>query len=105
MRMSITKIPNTRLHWSVHSFNEKIRFVMPRKRWEDIKTNLHLVDNNNLAGNDKLAKVRLLVDHLHKAFGKIPKDEQICVDEQMVPFKESTIIIYSIKIYFLIFCY
>ena len=87
MRMSITKISNTRLHWSAHSFNEKIKSLMSRKRWESIKSNLHLVDNDNLNKNDKLAKVRLLIDHLQKAFREIPKEENLSIDEQMVPFK------------------
>ena len=87
MRMSITKISHTRLHWSALSFNEKIKSLMSRKRWETIKANLHLVDNANLNANDKLAKVRLLIDHLQKAFREIPKEEHLCVDEQMVPFK------------------
>ena len=87
MRMSITKISNTRLHWSAHSFNEKIKSLMSRKRWESIKSNLHLVDNDNLNKDDKLGKVRLLIDHLQKAFREIPKEENLSIDEQMVPFK------------------
>ena len=60
---------------------------MSRKRWETIKTNLHLVDNSTVNGGDRLVKVRLMIDHLQKAFREIPNDKHLAVDEQMVPFK------------------
>lgn len=87
MQMSITKINNTRLHWSSFAINEKIASLMSRKRWEDIKASIHLVDNSNLDSTDKLVKVRLLVDHLRNKFQKIPMEEHLSVDEQIVPFK------------------
>ena len=75
------------LHWSSHSFNGKISSTMSRKRWEQIKANLHLVDNDTLNRDDKLAKVWMLIDHLRCEFRKITMLENLCVDEQMVPFK------------------
>ncbi|KAF2354490.1 PiggyBac transposable element-derived protein [Trinorchestia longiramus] len=87
MQMSVTKIDNTRLYWSAHALNENISQIMSRKRWEDIKSNLHFVDNSSLNSSDELAKVRLLVDHLKEKFKQIPMEENLCVDEQIVPFK------------------
>ena len=66
MQMSLTKLSNTRSHWSLHSFNQNISSTMARQRWEDIKSNLHFVDNSTINSNDKLAKVRLLLDHLRR---------------------------------------
>ena len=60
---------------------------MSRERWEDIKSNLHLVDNTVIDSNDKLGKIKPLVDHLRKEFQTIPMKEHLSVDEQMVPFK------------------
>ncbi|XP_047500267.1 piggyBac transposable element-derived protein 3-like [Penaeus chinensis] len=37
--------------------------------------------------NDKLSKVRPLLEHLRSKFKEIPMTEYLCVDEQMVPFK------------------
>ena len=87
MQMSITKIANTHLHWSSYTLNENISEIMSRKRWENIKSNLYLVDNTTLDSNDKLSKVKLLVDYLRQEFKKIPMEEYLSIDEQMVPFK------------------
>ncbi|KAF2355450.1 PiggyBac transposable element-derived protein, partial [Trinorchestia longiramus] len=75
------------LHWSEYAMNDKISSTMSRKRWEDIKASLHLVDNSKLDPSNKLAKVRLLVDHLREKFQKLPMEEHLSVDEQIVPFK------------------
>ncbi|XP_037773143.1 piggyBac transposable element-derived protein 3-like [Penaeus monodon] len=86
--MSVSKIPNTRLHWSSFSVgSEQISSVMSRDRWEEIKVNLHLTDNSQIDPNDKLSKVRPLLEHLRSKFKEIPMTEYLCVDEQMVPFK------------------
>lgn len=59
MNMSISKIPNTRLHWSTSSLgNEKVSSVMSRDRWENIKMKFHLTDNSKIDKHDKLSKVR-----------------------------------------------
>ena len=72
---------------------------MSRDRWEDIKHKLHLVDNTYLTNKspyeDKLFKIRPMVDHLREKFQAIPKMQNLCVDEQMVPFKDKS----SIKKY------
>ena len=87
MQMSVTKISDTRMHWSQYFFSDKISSTMTRQRWEDIKPNLHLVDNSTINKNDKIGKIRMLVNHLRQEFQKIPMLEFLSVDEQMVPFK------------------
>ena len=87
MQMSVKKISDTRMHWSQYSFSNKISSTMTRQRWEDIKSNLHLVDNSTINENDKIGKIRILVDHLRQEFQKIPMLEFLSVDEQIVPFK------------------
>nr|XP_027235887.1 piggyBac transposable element-derived protein 3-like [Penaeus vannamei] len=88
MIMSVSRIPNTRLHWSCFSVgSEKISSSMSRDRWEEIKMNLHLTDNSQIDPNDKLSKIRPLLEHLRSKFKEIPMTEYLCVDEQMVPFK------------------
>ena len=90
---SISKLPSARLHWSIHlgPLREFASSIMSRNRWEEIKANLHLVDNNTLPADstnrDKLFKVRPMVDHLKTEFKKIPMNQHVCIDEQMVPFK------------------
>lgn len=91
MYMSISKISNTRLHWSgICLGNETVSSNMSRDRWETIKMKLHLVDNSQLNANDKVCKVKPLLDHLRAKFKEIPMTEYLSVDEQMVPYKGSS---------------
>ena len=91
---SISKLPNIRMHWSTQlgPLSEIASEVMSRNRWEEIKSRLHIVDNSTLDPNpsnnkDKLFKVRPLVGHLRSKFQEIPMTQDLCIDEQMVPFK------------------
>ncbi|KAK3889423.1 hypothetical protein Pcinc_006587 [Petrolisthes cinctipes] len=85
LHMSLSKLPYTRLHWS--GLDETVASIMSRDRWEQIKSKLHLVDNTTYDGTDKVFKVRPLIDHLRNSFRQTPMLENLCVDEQMVPFK------------------
>lgn len=87
---TVIRTPRTRMHWSGNLFGkyrDMTASIMSRDRWEFIKSCLHLRDNNDPVNNDKLFKVRPLVDYLRKKFQEIPKQQKLCVDEQMVPFK------------------
>ncbi|XP_068226355.1 piggyBac transposable element-derived protein 3-like [Palaemon carinicauda] len=87
---TVIRTPRTRMHWSGNLFgryHDMTANIMSRDRWEFIKSCLHLRDNNDPVNNDKLFKVRPLVDYLRKKFQEIPKQQKLCVDEQMVPFK------------------
>ncbi|KAK3886696.1 hypothetical protein Pcinc_009162 [Petrolisthes cinctipes] len=51
-----------------------------------------MVDNitpsqDSRENRDKLFKVRPMVDHLREKFKQLTKDQELCIDEQMVPFK------------------
>ncbi len=59
---------------------------MSRNRWETIKLNLHFQDNNEV-NNDKFFQVRPMLDHLRKEFQNILMQQNICIDEQTIPFK------------------
>ncbi|XP_050688459.1 piggyBac transposable element-derived protein 3-like isoform X2 [Eriocheir sinensis] len=83
--MSLSKISDIRLHWSVGY--EKFSSVMRRDRWEEIKSRFHLVDYSQTDQQDKLSKVRPLLEHLRSKFKEIPMTEYLCVGEQVVPFK------------------
>ncbi|XP_056229119.1 piggyBac transposable element-derived protein 3-like [Seriola aureovittata] len=86
--MSVHGLPKTRLYWNPQTRVEMVANTITVNRWENIKRYLHFADNNNQApGGDKLFKVRPLLNFLKDSFNKIPMDEMLCVDEQMVPFK------------------
>ena len=88
---SISKLPNTRMHWSkeIGRLSNIVAETMSRNRWEEIKSKLHMVDNSTLDPNkpDKLFKVRPTVEHLRAEFKKIPMTQSLCIDEQIIPFK------------------
>ena len=65
IHFSISKLPNVIMHWSnsLGILNGGVSEIMSRNRWEDIKSNLHMVDNSTLNCNDntdKLFKIRLV---------------------------------------------
>ena len=65
---------------------------MTVNRFEEIKRFLHLNDNTKYVekgqpGHDKLHKVRPLIDALNCQLAKIPVEENVSVDEQIVLFK------------------
>ena len=90
IHFSVSKLPSCRMHWdtSLGLYREFAASYMSRDRFLEIKSNLHLVDNNSITSyEDKLVKIRPLVNHLRAKFQNIPMDQELCIDEQMVPFK------------------
>ena len=78
------------MHWSQQllTMRETAARIMSRNRWQEIKSSLHLADNVNLSTNDdKMFKVRPMIDHLRSKFKEIPKIQNLSIDEQIVPFK------------------
>ncbi|GBP90262.1 PiggyBac transposable element-derived protein 2 [Eumeta japonica] len=62
--------------------------VMSRNRFELLLQYLHFSDNLSVDRNDRIAKIRPLIDALNATFQKYysPK-EDVCVDESQVPFR------------------
>lgn len=98
--MSVYDLPRSRMYWAQNTRIDKIANVMSRDRWEQIKSNLHCVDNTlmrpiNDPNRDKLFKIRPIIDSFLDKFRALPKDEYLCVDEQIVPYKGKS----SLKMY------
>lgn len=87
---SITKLANTRMHWS-HKLTKLMNVahsVMSRDKFEAVKRNFHLVDNSKQTDKtDKMLKVRPLINQLRQKFNTIIMPQALCIDEQLVPFK------------------
>ena len=62
---------------------------MTVNRFEFIKSNLDCNDKLQCPPNceDKLYKLRPLIDHFQETFSQITPSGKLCTDEQMVPFK------------------
>lgn len=92
LHMSVHGLPHTRMFWVTKTRVDCVADTMSMKRWEAIKCFLHFANNDEQVpagqpGYDKLFKVRPLLTALQESFNRIPMDEHLCVDEQIVPFK------------------
>ncbi|KAH9384244.1 hypothetical protein HPB48_026229 [Haemaphysalis longicornis] len=92
LTMSLMKLPQTRMYWSQRFQDSQVADTMTRDRWEEIKQSLHFSDNQEAPDQndpecDGLHKVRPLLDHLVAKCIEIPTSQNLCVDEQLVPFK------------------
>jgi hypothetical protein len=91
MYMSVVSLPNIRLFWRKSMNISAVFQVMPRDRFENIISVLHLSNNaihppKGSPGFDKLYKVRPLLDNLNKSFKEHAEMELVTsVDEQMIP--------------------
>ena len=85
--MAIYGLPRTRMYWQRETYVQQVGTSMSRNRWEQIKGKLHFNDNVLNDNTDKLYKLRPFINAILSNFYKIPVDEKICVDEQMIPFK------------------
>jgi hypothetical protein len=86
MYMSLIKLATSRAHWSAEFRTDQIAEVMTSNRFHEIKRFMHFSDNS-LSTNDKLRKIRPLLDLLSQRYASVPLEENLSVDEQMIPFK------------------
>ena len=71
---------------------QSIVSAMSRDRFLLIKMFLYMIDNTSQPNQndpdyDLAFKVRPLLNIVKENFRKIPKEENLCVDEQIIPFK------------------
>jgi hypothetical protein len=90
--MSIVQYPTTRHYWSTRLDFEPISMTMSCNRFEEIKRNLHFVDNEctlqpSDPNYDKLQKIRPFLTMLRSVLKSITKEEYLSVDEQIIPTK------------------
>ncbi|CAB3242110.1 unnamed protein product [Arctia plantaginis] len=82
-------LPRCRMYWESIEDTRNILVVksMRRNRFEEISRYFHVADNIALPENDKMAKVRPLIDMLNAKFLQYtPIEKQISIDESMVPY-------------------
>lgn len=90
INMAILKLPQKQDYWRTTRWLLKTSFgeVMPRDRFLQIWRFLHLQDNAQPDGGDKLIKVRPLIEHLNETFKAVYTPHgKFTVDESMVKFK------------------
>ncbi|XP_045115262.1 piggyBac transposable element-derived protein 2-like [Portunus trituberculatus] len=90
--MSIVKMTSHRRYWTSDAHLRAVIDYMSCARWERIKSCIHFADNSQCPAKgtpeyDKLYKVKPLLNHLKSKYNMIPMDKNVCVDEQMIPYK------------------
>lgn len=83
------QLPKESHYWSTAEdlSNNIVPKIMSRKRFRDLKTYFHIVDNLNLQPG-KVAKIEPFYDHLTAQFVKVGGvfSENLSIDESMVPY-------------------
>ncbi|CAH4031580.1 unnamed protein product [Pieris brassicae] len=74
--------PKQRIAWRVETEN------WTRDRFFELRNNLHLVDNTKIPADckDVFLKVRPIYDAVRNRCLELPLEQELCVDEQIVPF-------------------
>lgn len=91
MTIAIIKMPQYEMYWSPEFRYDRIANAMTLKRYETLRKYLHTNDNNEKDKEenkqDKLFKVRPLLDMVRKNCIKIEPEQYHSIDEQIIPAK------------------
>ncbi|KAF2902818.1 hypothetical protein ILUMI_03366 [Ignelater luminosus] len=82
-------VPRRRMFWEGRSDtkNDLVSNSMRRNRFEDIFRYIHATGNNNLHKNDKMAKLRPLIEKVNELFVRYtPVSKDMSIDESMIPY-------------------
>lgn len=62
---------------------------MTRKRFSALRMNLHLVDVTQRPAGEPFFKVQPLIDRVRARLLQLPMEEEVAIDEQIIPFKDN----------------
>lgn len=85
--MGIINMPSYCDFWSQSFRYEQIASVMPLKRYQALRRNIHFANNEEDNGTDRYFKVRPLLDHVRNNCLNIEEENRFSIDEMMVPYK------------------
>ncbi|KAL4131527.1 hypothetical protein QTP88_008822 [Uroleucon formosanum] len=90
--MSIIKMPSYRMFWSNQTRFNPFFETMSRNRFDNLRTNFHISDNDLMLPrdnplHDKLFKIRPFISSVQNNFKKIQAEEFCAIDEIIIPFK------------------
>uniref|UniRef100_A0A3B1ICF6 PiggyBac transposable element-derived protein domain-containing protein n=1 Tax=Astyanax mexicanus TaxID=7994 RepID=A0A3B1ICF6_ASTMX len=89
LAMGVMKMPRVSMYWEAGMDIGIFQNTMPRDRFFQLRSHLHLVNNleKPAENTDVFFKVRPLYDVIRSRCLELPLEENLCVDEQMVPFR------------------
>lgn len=85
--MGFLKIPRVRMYWQENIRNECIANALHVNRFFCLRGNVHFVNEHTANRGDRMYKVRPIMDRVRVRLSQLPLEKNLCVDEQMVPFK------------------
>lgn len=87
--MGAINFPRVRMYWQMKYRISIIADAMTRNRFFQLRSNFHVINNDTipLDNTDKFIKIRPLYNSIKKRCNELEIENNICVDEQMVPFK------------------
>lgn len=91
--MSLIRQHSTRRYWAANTRSSQIADVMPINRFEELKRFLHFSDNS--MATKSTDKIMPVLNQVKSVCQKIPFEENLSCDEQIIPFKGRT----SLKTY------
>jgi hypothetical protein len=88
--MATIQMPKIRMFWEKQWRVSVIADAMVRDRFFQLRTNIKVVYDDDITkeqrNNDRLWKVRPLIDRVQQGCLKQNRNQELCVDEMMVPF-------------------
>lgn len=88
--MGSLKLPQVRMYWSQDLSMPAVNEHMSRDRFFELRNYLHFADNSidrsSCTDNDRLWKIRPLIEPILTKCRSLPKPHHISLDEQMIPF-------------------
>ncbi|KAM7282123.1 piggyBac transposable element-derived protein 3 [Ixodes scapularis] len=85
--MGVISLPRVRLYWDNTAKVPLISETMTPKRFFKLRNNLHIAVSEPSDCQDKLWKVRPFLDSIRARCLDLQLEEEVSVDEQMIPFK------------------
>ncbi|KAL2086003.1 hypothetical protein ACEWY4_019323 [Coilia grayii] len=112
MAMGVLGLPRVRMYWSSRIYIGLFQDTLSRDRFFQLRTNLHVVNNNERPSDntDVFYKVRPLYDSIRKRCLELQMEENLSIDEQIVPFRGKLSVLqyvkgkpepWGVKVYFL----
>lgn len=87
--MGCLKYPKKEMYWTQKYRVNIIAETMTKNRFFSLRQHIHLINNLDIPRNncDKFVKVRPIFDIVNNRCQQLPVERNICVVEQIVPFK------------------
>ncbi|XP_026724781.1 uncharacterized protein LOC113491812 [Trichoplusia ni] len=84
--MGIVKMPSYLDYWSTEFRYTQVADIMPVKRFEQIRRNIHFVDNTN-QDEDRYYKVRPFIEKIRRNCLSTEEETKYSIDEMTIPYK------------------